>query len=79
MILNPSFSGVARTKDASIVEITFLQGRTDDQKRALYRCVVDEAAAAGYRPDDIMIALTENAPIDWALCQGLAFTHQSVI
>lgn len=59
------------------MEITFLQGRTDDQKRALYRCVVDEAAAAGYRPDDIMIALTENAPIDWALCQGLAFKGHS--
>ena len=37
MIWNPSFGGVARTRDASMVEIIFLRGRTADQKRALYR------------------------------------------
>lgn len=73
MILNPTFGAVARTKDASIVEITFLQGRSGDQKRALYRCVTDLAVVAGFKADDIMIALTENAPIDWTLGKGLAF------
>ena len=77
MNLNPSFGNVTRTTDASVIEITFLQGRTDDQKRALYRRVCNDAAAAGYRPDDIMIALTENAPIDWTLGQGLAFQGHS--
>ena len=73
MNLNPSFGNMARTRDASVVEITFLQGRTDEQKRALYRRVTDEAVAAGYKSDDIMIALTENAPVDWTLGQGLAW------
>ena len=59
MILNPTFGGVARTADASIVEITFLQGRTDDQKRALYRSVTSAAVAAGFKADDIMIALSK--------------------
>ena len=77
MNLNPSFGNMARTRDASVIEITFLQGRTDDQKRALYRRVTDEAVAAGYKSDDIMIALTENAPIDWTLGQGLAFKGHS--
>ena len=77
MNLNPVFGNMARTRDASVVEITFLHGRTDDQKRALYRRVTDDAAAAGYKPDDIMIALTENAPIDWTLGQGLAFKGHS--
>ena len=77
MNLNSTFGNMARTRDASVVEITFLQGRTDEQKRALYRRVTDDAAAAGYKPDDIMIALTENAPIDWTLGQGLAFTGNS--
>ena len=77
MNLNPVFGNMARTRDASVVEITFLHGRTDDQKRALYRRVTDDAAAAGYKPDDIMIALTENAPIDWTLGQGLTFKGHS--
>ena len=77
MILNPTFGGMERTRDASIVEITFLQGRSDDQKRALYRCVTDLAVVAGFKADDIMMALTENAPIDWTLGQGQAFKGHS--
>lgn len=72
--LNPTFGGMQRTAGACIVEITLLQGRTDEQKRALYRCVTDEAVAAGFKADDIMMALTENAAIDWTLGCGLAFT-----
>jgi phenylpyruvate tautomerase PptA (4-oxalocrotonate tautomerase family) len=77
MILNPTFGGMARTLDASVVEIIFLQGRTGDQKRALYRCVTDLAVAAGFKADDIMIALSENAAIDWTLGRGLAFQGHS--
>lgn len=73
MLLNPTFGGMNRTKDASIVDITFLQGRSDDQKRALYRCVTDLAVLAGFKADDIMIALLENAAIDWTVGQGRAF------
>lgn len=73
MILNPTFGGMNRTRDASIVEITFLQGRSDDQKRALYRRVTDLAVVAGFKADDIMVALIENATIDWTLGQGQSF------
>lgn len=73
MILNPTFGGMARTADASIVEITFLEGRSNDQKRALYRCVTDLAVLAGFKEDDIMIALSENAPIDWTVGRGQSF------
>ena len=74
MILNLTFGGMQRTAGACIVEITLLQGRTDEQKRALYRHVADEAVAAGFKADDIMIALSKNAAIDWTLGRGLAFT-----
>jgi phenylpyruvate tautomerase PptA (4-oxalocrotonate tautomerase family) len=73
MIINPTYPDANRTVDASIVEITFLRGRTDDQKRKLYRHIVDQAVAAGFVSDDIMIALTENAPIDWSLATGKAY------
>lgn len=72
-ILNPTFGGMERTADASIVEITLLGGRSDDQKRALYRCVTDLAVVAGFKADDIMMALTENAATDWTLGRGQSF------
>src|SRR5215813_3929140 len=72
MILDPTFGGVHRSQDACIVEILFLQGRTDDQKRKLYRHVVDRAVQAGFRPDDVMIALTENSRVDWSVGLGVA-------
>lgn len=77
MLLNPTFGGMTRTADASVVEILFLTGRSNDQKRALYRRVTDLAVASGFKPDDIMITLTENAAIDWTVGRGQAFEgHQ---
>lgn len=73
MLIDPTYPDVVRTAEASIVEILFLAGRTPDQKRRLYRRVVDDAVRAGFAPDDIMVTLTENAPIDWSAGRGLAF------
>ncbi len=73
MIIDPSFPDVVRSADASIVEITFLAGRDDRKKRRLYQVIVDQAVAAGFRADDVMVALTENAPIDWSLGRGLSY------
>jgi phenylpyruvate tautomerase PptA (4-oxalocrotonate tautomerase family) len=69
---------MARTPDASIVEILFLEGRTVDQKRNLFRRITDRAVSAGFSGDDVMIALTENAPVDWSLGRGRAFGDDHV-
>jgi Tautomerase enzyme len=73
MILDPTFGGVSRSADACIVEITFLSGRTEDQKRMLFKHIAERAAAAGFRSDDVMVALTENTRMDWSLGHGLAY------
>lgn len=73
MIMDPAFPNVQRTADACIVEITFLRGRSDAQKAALYRHVVDQAVQAGFTGDDIMIALTENGTMDWSLGRGESY------
>jgi hypothetical protein len=73
MFVDPTFPDMARTPDASIVEILFLEGRTVDQKRNLFRRIADRAVSAGFSGDDVMIALTENAPVDWSLGRGRAF------
>ena len=73
MIIDPTFPDVRRTADASIVEILFLEGRTVEQKRRLFRMIVDLAVDAGFQGDDITIVLTENSVIDWSLGHGLVF------
>lgn len=73
MILDPHFGDVSRSRNASVVEITFLRGRSDAQKRALFQSIATQAEAGGLAPDDILIALTENSPVDWSLGRGLAF------
>ena len=77
MILNPTFGHVQRTADACVIEITFLSGRTEEQKCRLYQRVVEAAVKAGFVADDILIALTENSRIDWSLGRGRAFTHHA--
>ncbi len=73
MILDPTFGGVSRSLDACIVEITFLQGRTDEQKRQLFKRLTQGAVEAGFRPDDVMISLVENTRMDWSLGHGVAY------
>ena len=73
MIIDPHFPNVNRTPEACIVEILFLEGRTADQKTALFRYVADRAVESGFVSDDVMITLTENAPIDWSAGRGESF------
>ena len=73
MLIDPTFPDVERSADASIVEITLLTGRNDDRKRSLYRAIAAGAVAAGFRSDDMMVALIENGPIDWSLGRGEAY------
>ncbi|XSC46396.1 tautomerase family protein [Bradyrhizobium sp. RDT10] len=76
MLIDPTFPDVVRTPDASIIEILFLEGRTIDQKQNLFRRIADRAIRAGFSGDDVMIALSENAPVDWSLGRGRAFGDQ---
>ena len=73
MFIDPTFPDVSRTPEASIIEILFLEGRTIDQKRQLFRRIADRAVSAGFSGDDVMITLTENATVDWSLGRGRAF------
>jgi phenylpyruvate tautomerase PptA (4-oxalocrotonate tautomerase family) len=77
MILDQNFGGVSRSQEACIVEITFLQGRTDEQKRQLFLHIVECAVSAGFRADDVMVALTENSRMDWSLGRGIAYADHA--
>ena len=76
MLIDPTFPDVRRTPEASIVEILFLEGRTVEQKRDLFRRIAERAMQAGFAGDDIMVTLTENAPTDWSVGYGRCYGDQ---
>jgi hypothetical protein len=76
LILDPTFGDVQRTADACVIEITFLSGRTDAQKRRLYSELAARAAGIGFAEDDLVVGLMENGAIDWSLGRGRAYVDK---
>ncbi len=68
-----SYLGVARSDDLVIIQFTINNTRTLEQKKALYRSVVERLTAnPGLRPEDIFISLVEVVPENWSMGNGLA-------
>lgn len=73
LLIDREFPGVNRSNEALIIEITFREGRSQDQKQRLYAEIVERAAqTAGLRPADIMVVLHENTFSDWSFGDGKA-------
>lgn len=67
------YLGVARSDGFVLVQITLVRGRHPSLRQALYaRIVAELAAAPGVRPEDVMIVLVENDPVDWSVGNGEA-------
>jgi 4-oxalocrotonate tautomerase len=73
LVYDSNYLGIARTSDLVIVQITLSAGRTLEQKRALYRRIAANlAAAVGLRPEDAWINLIEVAKENWSFGNGVA-------
>lgn len=73
LIFDPTFPDLARSDGFVIVQIALRRGRTPEKKRALYRAIAENLAAApGVRPQDVFVGLVENEPIDWSFGDGIA-------
>ena len=73
MIAHPSYSGVSRSADLIIIEITLNAGRTLEIKKALYAEIVSRLTkAVSVRPDDVLISLTEVTKENWSFGGGKA-------
>jgi 4-oxalocrotonate tautomerase len=73
MLIDPHFPDVNRSDRTVIVEILFLTGRTDQQKRSLYQRIAEGAASCDFRADDLIVTLVENTRLDWSMGGGRAF------
>lgn len=70
---HPTYLGIQRSDDVVVIEITCNNTRTVDQKKALYRRVVERLAKdPGLRPDDVIICIVEVAKENWSMGQGEA-------
>ena len=73
IVYDSTYLGIARTADILIVQITLNVGRTLEQKRALYRRIAANlAAAVGLRPEDALVNLVEVAKENWSFGNGVA-------
>jgi phenylpyruvate tautomerase PptA (4-oxalocrotonate tautomerase family) len=69
----PNFFGVQRTSDAILVQITFNEGRSIDQKRALYAAIVQALQQrVGLRPEDVAVNLLDVKKENWSFGNGIA-------
>lgn len=68
-----SYLGVGRSDDLVIIQLTVNNTRKLDQKRALYRRIVEVLwQNPGLRPEDIFINLVEVLPENWSFGNGIA-------
>jgi phenylpyruvate tautomerase PptA (4-oxalocrotonate tautomerase family) len=73
MFIDPHFMGMQRTTHYILAQIFLSQGRTVEQKQALYKQVAEDLhRAVGVSTEDVMIVLTENTYVDWSFGKGVA-------
>jgi len=68
-----SYLDIARSDDLVFMQLTVNNTRTLDQKKALYRRIVERLSdSPGLRPEDIFISLVEVLPENWSMGNGFA-------
>ncbi|HEY4305437.1 MAG TPA: tautomerase family protein [Gemmatimonadaceae bacterium] len=68
-----SYLGIEHTSDLVIVQITFNEGRTTAQKKALYKAIADGLhQAVGVRLEDVFVNLVEVKRENWSFGGGVA-------
>jgi 4-oxalocrotonate tautomerase len=72
-LYDPSYLGIERTENLVIIQITWNEGRTVEQKKALYEAIADGLAKSpGIRPQDVFINLVEVKKENWSFGDGVA-------
>lgn len=72
-IYSKALFGIERSDDLVIIQLTVNNTRTLDQKKALYRAIVERLTTSpGLRPEDVLISLVEVLPENWSLGCGIA-------
>ncbi|QDE40486.1 tautomerase family protein [Luteibacter pinisoli] len=71
LVYDPGYLGIHRTDDIVFVQITFNDTRTQDQKRQLYKAIVENMGKSpGVKPGDVLINLVEVKKENWSFGNG---------
>ena len=72
LVLQDTGLGFDRTDRVVLVQV-FQQGRTTEQKKALYAALAERLEAkTGLAPTDLMVSVSENTLADWSFGMGRA-------
>src|ERR1700733_5166434 len=72
-VFDLNYLGIRRTEDLVIIQITWNEGRTVEQKKALYKAIADGLAATlSLRREDVFIGLVEVKKENWSFGDGVA-------
>jgi 4-oxalocrotonate tautomerase len=72
-LFDPDYLGIHRSDDLVIIQIAWNEGRSVDQKQALYKAIADGLdAAVGFRREDVFIDLIEVKKENWSFGNGEA-------
>jgi len=72
-LFDPSYLGIHRTDDLVIIQITWNEGRSVEQKKNLYKSIAERLAGSpGIRPEDVFINLVEVKKENWSFGKGEA-------
>lgn len=73
LVYDANYLGVERTDDIVIVQITFNDTRTLEQKKALYKAIAENLGKApGVKPGDVFVSLVEVKKENWSFGNGVA-------
>jgi 4-oxalocrotonate tautomerase len=72
-VFDLNYLDIRRTEDLVIIQITWNEGRTTEQKKALYKAIADGLAASiSLRKEDVFISLVEVKRENWSFGNGIA-------
>ncbi|HEY2121072.1 MAG TPA: tautomerase family protein [Candidatus Acidoferrum sp.] len=73
LVYDPQYLGVQRSDKVVFIQITMSTGRKPQQKRKLYKRIVEHLSASpGLRPQDVLINLVEVSWENWSFGNGEA-------
>ena len=72
-LFDPDYIGIHRTEEFVIIQITWNEGRSTEQKKALHKAIADgPLSAVGLRREDVFINLIEVKKENWSFGNGEA-------
>jgi 4-oxalocrotonate tautomerase len=73
LVIGPTYLGIDRSADATVIQVTLNEGRDADMKSRFYRTLADGLRErVGLRPEDLVVNLVEVKRENWSFGNGKA-------